>query len=148
PIEMLATFGGPASGVGCASRLVPAENPQRTQRVPSAGPAVAVLEREMDRAGMGVLQEPRSVRLRLGPEQSNRFVDPRIRRLPHRAEMLQGAQHVVMPASRKRELQIRRIDDFAGALAPEQSPLEQVLLAPVASRDGFCRAPGGALVGP
>jgi hypothetical protein len=35
----------------------------------------------------------------------------------------------------------------AGALAPEQSPLQEVLLAPPASRDGPRRAPGCALVG-
>jgi pimeloyl-ACP methyl ester carboxylesterase len=35
--------------------LVPAEDAQRPQRVPPAGPAVAVLERKVDRAGMRVL---------------------------------------------------------------------------------------------
>src|SRR5262245_21305741 len=39
------------------------------------------------------------------------------------------------------------MDDFAGTLAPEQPPCEEVLLSPAASRDGFGRATGCALVG-
>ena len=66
--------------------------------------------------------------------------------LPDRAEVLQGAQHVVVPAGRKRELQPGRVDDLAGALAPEQPPLEQVLLAPAARGDGSAEPPGRPLV--
>src|SRR3712207_6960204 len=37
--------------------LVPVEDAQRPQRVPPAGPTVAVLEREVHRAGVCVLQQ-------------------------------------------------------------------------------------------
>src|SRR2546427_7241754 len=74
--------------------LVPTEDPQRAQGVPPAGPTIAVLEREVDRAGMGVLQKPRPVGLLLGSEQINRFVHPRVRRIPSRLEVLQRTQHV------------------------------------------------------
>ena len=45
------------------------------------------------------------------------------------AEVVEGAQHVVVPVVRERELEIRRLGDLAGALAPEQAALEQVLLS-------------------
>ena len=95
---------------------------------------------------MRVLQQPRAVGLLLGSEQINRFVHARVRRIPGRPEVLQGTQHVVVPAGRKRELQPGGVDDFAGALTPEQLPFEEVLLTPAASRDGFRRATGCALV--
>ena len=120
--------------------LVPAEDTQRPQRVPPAGPTVAVLEREVDLAGMRVLQQPGAIGLLLGSEQVDRFVHPRVRHIPGRAEVFEGAQHVVVPAGRKRELQPGWVDDFAGALTSEQLPFEEVLLTPAPSRDGFRRA--------
>lgn len=99
----------------------------------------------MHRAGMGVLQEPSAVRLLLGSEQINRFVNAPVRWVPGRPEVLQSTQHVVVPAGRKRELQPCEVDDGAGALTPEQLPFEKVLLTPAASRDGVRRAAGCAL---
>src|SRR5256885_14503117 len=52
-----------------------------------------------------------------------------------------------MPAGGNREFQPGRVDDGAAALTPEQLPLEEVLLTPAASRDGFRRAASCALVG-
>src|SRR2546425_8310663 len=121
------------SGVGRASLLVPTEDPQRAQRVPPAGPAIAVLEREMDRAGMRVLQKPRAVSLSLGSQQINRLVYARVRRITSRPEVLQPTQHVVVPAGGKRELQPGGVDDSAGALTAEQLPLEEVFLPATAS---------------
>ena len=77
---------------------------------------------------------------------SHRLVHPRVRRIAGRSEVLQGAQHVVVPAGRKRELQPGRVDDLARALAPEQPSFEEVLFAPASRRDGFRRAAGGLLV--
>src|SRR5215216_2298132 len=52
-----------------AGRLpVPVEDTQSPERVPPAGPAVAVLEREVDLAGMRVLQQPGAVGLLFGSE--------------------------------------------------------------------------------
>src|ERR1700693_3887688 len=106
--------------------LVTTEGPQRASRVPPTVPAIAGLEREVDRAGMSVLQKPRAVRLLLGSEQINRLVDARIRRMPSRPEVLQPTQYVVMPAGRKRELQPCGVDDGASAHAPEQLSFEEV----------------------
>jgi chitooligosaccharide deacetylase len=55
---------GPESVRGSAGgRLVPAEDAQRSQRIPPAGTAVPVLERKMDLAGMRVLQQPGAIGL-------------------------------------------------------------------------------------
>src|SRR5438309_10822027 len=101
----------------------------------------------MDRAGMGVLQKPRAVRLLLGSEQIDRFVHARVRLIPSRVEVLETPQHAVVPSSGKRELQPGGVDDGAGTLTPEQLPFEEVVLTPAASRDGFRRAASCALVG-
>src|ERR1700736_3061210 len=61
--------------------LVPTEDPQCTQRVPPAGPTIAILEREVDRARMGVLEKPRAIGLLLGSEQISCFIQARIRRI-------------------------------------------------------------------
>src|SRR5215510_6553705 len=92
------------SGTAARGLLVPVEDTQRPQRVPPAGPIIAVLERKVDLPGMGVLQQPRAIGLLLGSEQINRFVHPRVRHIPDRAEVFEGTQHVVVPAGRKREL--------------------------------------------
>jgi hypothetical protein len=69
---------------------------------------------------MRVLQEPGAIGLLLGSEQIDRFVHPRVWHVSDRAEVFEGTQHVVVPADRKRELQPSWVDDFAGALTPEQ----------------------------
>ena len=95
---------------------------------------------------MCVLQQPRAIGLLLGAEQLDRFVDPLVRRIAGFSEVLQATQHVVVPAGRKRELQPGRVDDFAGALAPEQLPFEEICLTAASSRDRFRRATGRALM--
>ena len=60
---------------------------------------------------------------------------------PAGAEVVERAQHVVVPARRERELQVAGDDDLAGALPPEQRPLEQVLLAAAPGLGGRRRDP-------
>src|SRR5579864_1505035 len=93
--------------------LVPAEHTQCSQRVPPAGPSVTVLELKVDLAGMRVLKWPGAVGLLSGSEQINRFVHSRVRRIPDRAVVFEGAEHVVVPAGWKRELQPGWVNDFA-----------------------------------
>lgn len=76
----------------------------------------------------------------------DRFAHPLVRGIPGGPEVVQGTQHVVVPAGRKRELQPGRVDHFAGALTPGQLSFEEVLLAPASSRDGFRRSTGCAFV--
>src|SRR5262245_8337227 len=95
---------------------------------------------------MRALQQPGAIRLPLRAEQRDRFVQPRVRRVAGPAEVVEGAQHVVAPASRKRELQPRGVDDVAGALASKQLSFEEVLLTAAPGRDRFRGAAGRALV--
>jgi hypothetical protein len=153
--HILVHYGRPTPGIGLHAlrrtrrfepwSLVPTQHTQRPERVPPAGPTVAVLERKVDLAGMRVLQQPGAIGLLLGSEQIDRFVYPRVRHIPDRAEVFEGTQHVVVPAGRKRELQPGQVDDFAGALTSDQLSFEEVLLTPAPSRDGFRRATGCAL---
>ena len=66
---------------------------------------------------------------RLRPHDLDGLGHPRVRVGARRPEVVERAQHVVVPVVRERELEVRRIDDLAGALAAEQAALEQVLLA-------------------
>src|SRR5262249_8408909 len=81
-------------------------------------------------AGMRVLQPPRAIGLWPRSKPVDRFAQPRVRRPPDRAEVFEAPQHVVVPSGRKRESQPGRVDDFAGALASDQLPFEEVLLTP------------------
>src|SRR3954447_23568489 len=94
----------------------------------------------MDAAGMGVLEQPGTIGLLPGSEHLYRLVHPPVRRIDGRSEVLQGPQHVVVPAGRKREVQPGRFDDVAGALATEKLSFEEVRLAPASRRDGCRRA--------
>jgi hypothetical protein len=46
--------------------LVPPEDTQRAQSIPSAGPAITLFEFEVNRAGMSVLQQPGAIGLLFG----------------------------------------------------------------------------------
>ena len=63
--------------------------------------------------------------LLLGSEQLDRFVHPRVGELPGLPKYSKPRSTSV-PARGKRELQPGRVDDFAGALAPEQLSFEKV----------------------
>src|SRR6478735_7017367 len=109
--------------------VVPVEHAQRSQRVPAARVSVAVLERELGLARMGVLEQPGAVGLSLVPDQLNGLGDPLVRGLAGTTEVVEGAKYVVVPARRPGELEPVLGGHLAGALAPEQVPLQQVLLA-------------------
>lgn len=58
---------------------MPVEDAEGPQRVPPAGAAVAVLKREVDFAGMCVLQQPGAIGLLFRSEQSDGFADSQVR---------------------------------------------------------------------
>ena len=125
---------------------MPGEDAQSSQRVPTAATVVALFEREVNFAGMGVLQEPSSIGLLLRTEESNCFVQPLVRFAADRAEVVEGAQHVVVPANGEGQLQPGGVDDGAGALAPKQFALQKVLFATAARSKGLCRTAGCLLI--
>src|SRR5699024_6393018 len=109
-------------------RCVPAQDPERAQRVPAAGPAVAVLEREVHQARMGVLEPPRAV---VPPPSADDGDGPgaaRVGRPADGAEVLEPSQHVVVPLGWERERQPVLVDDLTRAGAQEERTGEEVLL--------------------
>ncbi len=61
-------------------------------------------------------------------------------------EVVERTENVVVVAGRERELQERRIRDLAGRAPPEETALEQVLLASPSGRRNLRRRPNGSLV--
>ena len=123
------------------------EHAQRAQRVPAAGPAVAVLEREVDRARVRVLEQPRAVGLLLRRTSVDRLGQPRVRahrrptgssrgRAARRSASASGTRTAASAGSTTSPVLLRR----------NRLPLEQVLLAAAAGGDGRRRAAGRALV--
>ena len=125
--------------------VVPVEDTQRPQRVPPARPPVAVLESELGLADVGVLQQPGAVWLPLVSDQLHGLGHARVGSVTGAAEVVQGAQDVVLPARRPRELQPALGRHLTGAQASEQLPRQQVLLAAPTSR-GDRDPPPGQLV--
>src|SRR2546428_13459788 len=95
---------------------------------------------------MRVLQQPSTIKLPLGTEQIDYFIHPRVGRIPDRAEVFEGAQHVVVPPGWKRELQPGWVEDLTGALTSEQLWVEDVLFTPSPTRDEIRAATDCALV--
>src|SRR5215469_15483572 len=122
--------------------IPPLEYPQRAEGVPAARRAHAFLEIEIDAPRMDVVEQPPAVGLPLRPHDVHRLRHPRIRVRARPAEVVERAQHVVVPVVGKRELQIRGPYHVPRALAPEQSPLQQVLLTAPASL-AHLRGPAG-----
>ena len=87
----------PGSRCRVGGRVVPAQHPQRPQGVPPARRAVGFLEPEVDRAGVGVLEQPTPVGSALGADAFDRFGQPRIG-VPPPGEVLRGLEQVVVPA--------------------------------------------------
>ena len=88
----------------------------------------AVLEVEVDPTRVDAVEQPSSVRLPLRPHDLHRLRHPGIGLGARPSEVVERAQHVVVPVVRERELEVRRLHDLARALAAEEVALEQVLL--------------------
>ena len=91
---------------------------------------------------MDAVERPPAIGLPLGPHDLDGLGHPGIGVRARVAEVVEGAQHVVAPVVREREVEILRVDDFARALATEQVALEQVLL-PAAAGLIHRRGPAG-----
>ena len=117
-----------------AGSVPPLEHPECPEGVPAARRAHAALKIEVDLTRMDTVEQPPAVGLPLRLDDFHCLRHPRIWVRPRPPEVVERAQHVVVPVIRKRELEIRRSDDFTGALAAEQAALEQVLLAAAPGR--------------
>src|SRR6185437_15824724 len=89
----------------------------------------------MQRVAVPHVEEPAAIRLSPADDRCDRLLNPRIRLNAGRAQIVEPAQHVIVPKRRERELRPRRIDDLTGRAAPEEPALEQILLC---ARPGIC----------
>ena len=112
-----------------AGSVPPLEHPERAEGVPAARRAHAALKIEVDLTRMDPVEQPAAVGLPLRLHDFHCLRHPGIRVRARPPEVVERAQHVVVPVVRKSEVEIRRLDDLAGALAAEQAAFEQVLLA-------------------
>ena len=94
--------------------LVPIEDAQRPLRVPPAGLPVAVLELELSRSGVGVLEQPGAMVALLVADKVYRVVDPLVGGLVNTTEVVEGAQDVVVPARWPGELEPTLGRDLTG----------------------------------
>lgn len=106
---------------------------------------VAVLELEVGLAPVRVLEQPGAVGLPLVADQPDGLGGACVGGAAGAAEVVQGAQHVVVPAWRPRELQPALGRHLARAPAPEQVPFQEVLL-PAAAGCGHGHGSSGQLV--
>jgi len=83
----------------------------------------------VDRAGVGVLEQPTPVGSALGADVFDRFGQPGIGSAPTLSEVLRGLEEVVVPAWWVGEQRPLRVDDLARAQGPEEVALQEVLLA-------------------
>src|SRR5262249_36815120 len=109
---------------GC---VPPGAYPTRAEGVAAARRARAALKIEVDATGMDAVAQPPAIRLPLRPYDRDRLRHPRIGVRARVPEVIQRAQHVVVPVIRKRELQILRPGDGRGALAAEHAALRHGL---------------------
>src|SRR5512135_3560257 len=89
---------------------------------------------------MRVLEQPRAVGLTLRSYEIDRLAKPRVGRVARAAKVAEGAEHVVVPPHRVRELEPCPVDDLARAPPSHELSFEQVLLAATARR-GDARGP-------
>ena len=81
-----------------------------------------------DATGMDAVEQPAAVGLLLRPHHLDCLGHTGIGFGFGRPEVVERAEHVVVPVVGERELEIGRLCNFAGALAAEQAALEQVVL--------------------
>src|SRR5690606_9833673 len=115
---------------------------QRSERVPAARPAVALLHGEVNRTRMGVLQQPGAVWLLLAPHDLDGVREPRVSRATGGPEVVERGQHIVVPLGREREFEPCLVAHLArGGTTVEPAQL-QVLLGTTAGLNDGHRSPG------
>src|SRR5438094_3970620 len=133
---------GESGGDRSWSVLVPLEHALGPQAVPPARSPLALVNREVQLAGMGILEGPAAVRIALGLDQVDRLGHPLVRNSAGRAQVVETSEHVVVPIGRVGELRPGRgaiglavlVDHLTGRQPPKHAPLEEVLLAAESGR--------------
>src|SRR5690242_14155477 len=129
-----------------ACLLAPTEHTQRSKRVPPAGLAHRLIERKGERLVVRVIEKPAAVSLPPALDNLQSIADARVGPDAGGLEVVERTQNVVVVAGREREFQERRIRHLAGRTPPEETALEQVLLASPSGRCDFWRGSNRALI--
>src|SRR5579884_3116290 len=82
--------------------------------------------------GMNQVQRPPPVLMPPRNHDIHRLTDPRVRPHSRTPQIIEAAQHIVMPKRRKREPQPAFVDRFSGSKRAKHVPLEQISLTLVA----------------
>src|SRR5256885_11070229 len=122
----------PGRGRQSLSLVVPAEHARGAEGVPPARSPLALVHREVQLAGMGILQGPAAVRIALGLNQVDRLGHPLVRNGAGRAQVVETAEHVIVPKGRVGELCPGRgalglavlVDHLTGRQPAKHPPLE------------------------
>jgi hypothetical protein len=117
----------------CVRTSRPVQDPQRPQRDPATRRADGFGRRQMQRVLVPHVEQPASIRLAAIADAPDGFLDLRIRSDTCAAQIVERAQHVVMPERRKREASPVRIDHLAGGQPAQQLPFEEIALAALPS---------------
>src|ERR1700736_954276 len=133
---------------------VPAEHTHGPEGVPPARSPLALVYREVQLTGMGILEGPAAVRTALGLDQVDRLGHPLVRNGAGRAQVVETSEHVVIPIGRVRELRPggRALslsvlnDHLTGREPAKHPPLKEVLLAAQAGSGHVREAPHRSLV--
>src|SRR4249919_1102903 len=127
--ELVSDAPGRSSAADASGGAIPpVEHPERAEGVPAARRPHAVLDVEVDPTRVDAVDQPPAVRLPFRPHHLHGLCHPGIRDRARPAEVVERAQHVVVPVVGESEIEICRVGDRAGALAAEQAALEEVLL--------------------
>ena len=93
---------------------------------------------------MDPVEQPPAVGLLSRPYDRHRLRHAGIRVRARPSEVVERAQHVVVPVVGERELEVLGIDHLAGAQAAEQAALQQILLTATTGRAHVVRTAGRA----
>src|SRR2546428_4074219 len=119
------------------SLVVPAEYARRAEGVPPARSPLALVHREVQLAGMGIVESPAALRLALGLDQVDRLGHPLVPDGAGPAQVVETSEHVVVPIGRVGELRPGRgamgltvlVDHLTGRQPAQHPPLRQDLPA-------------------
>src|SRR5438045_6595593 len=145
---------GESGGDRSWSLLVPPEHAHGPEGVPPTRSPLALVQREVQLAGMGILEGPAAVRIALGLDQVDRPGHSLVRNGAGRAQVVETSEYVVMPIGRVGELRPGRgamgiavlVDHLTGRQPAKHPPLEEVLLAAEAGSSHVRDAPHRSLV--
>ena len=122
--------------------LMPVENSKGMECVPAAWLADGFCQRKCEGFGVGIVEEPAAVGLAFGFDELNGFGETWVGHGfcvdASGAEVIEGAENVVVVARRESEFEEFGACNFAGGSAAEERALEEIFFGATAGRGDFC----------